>query len=279
MPYKSRAQAAYMHINHPEIAKQWDKEYPHQGKLPRHVKKRKKVAGFLTLPLFETMNKQANDGPPNYRPSADPTMSCGACQHFIGGMCQKYAQTVDTNSVCDDFQAQPIGEGQGPFGNQSKVIGATNFEPTTFSEQPMSPDTAFKVGFMLRCIDENLTDDEMAERINKGLDKQASPVGATIGAAGRLGGGILGSAGQLMLAAGIGIPVVAGAAVGAGTAKMTGDANVDIDSLKKEEMINTLNQLTDEAERRAKIKRKQLGLPHSGVVWHSPTGNHVELRA
>jgi hypothetical protein len=41
MPYKSRAQAAYMHINHPNIAKRWDKEYPHQGKLPEHVKKKK----------------------------------------------------------------------------------------------------------------------------------------------------------------------------------------------------------------------------------------------
>lgn len=27
MPYKSKKQAAYMHIHHPEIAKRWDKEY------------------------------------------------------------------------------------------------------------------------------------------------------------------------------------------------------------------------------------------------------------
>lgn len=26
MPYASKAQAAYMHIHHPEIAKKWDKE-------------------------------------------------------------------------------------------------------------------------------------------------------------------------------------------------------------------------------------------------------------
>lgn len=38
MPYKSRAQAAYMHIHHPEIAHKWDKEYPENGKLPKHVK-------------------------------------------------------------------------------------------------------------------------------------------------------------------------------------------------------------------------------------------------
>lgn len=39
MPYKSLAQAAYMHINHPEIAKKWDRKYPEHppGTLPEHV--------------------------------------------------------------------------------------------------------------------------------------------------------------------------------------------------------------------------------------------------
>lgn len=37
MPYKSKAQVAYMHINLPSIAKRWDKEYPNQGPLPQHV--------------------------------------------------------------------------------------------------------------------------------------------------------------------------------------------------------------------------------------------------
>lgn len=38
MPYKSKAQEAYMHINHPEIAKQWDKEHNTPRDLPKHVK-------------------------------------------------------------------------------------------------------------------------------------------------------------------------------------------------------------------------------------------------
>ena len=39
MPYKSIAQAAFMHINHPEIAKKWDRKYPEHkpGELPQHV--------------------------------------------------------------------------------------------------------------------------------------------------------------------------------------------------------------------------------------------------
>jgi len=36
MPYKSEAQRRYLHANHPEIAKQWDAEYPAQAKLPEH---------------------------------------------------------------------------------------------------------------------------------------------------------------------------------------------------------------------------------------------------
>lgn len=44
MPYKSKAQAAYMHIHHPEIAKRWDAEYGGATtKLPKHVKPAKKA--------------------------------------------------------------------------------------------------------------------------------------------------------------------------------------------------------------------------------------------
>ena len=44
MPYKSKAQRAFMHIHHPEIAKKWDKENPKNAKsktLPNHKKKKK----------------------------------------------------------------------------------------------------------------------------------------------------------------------------------------------------------------------------------------------
>lgn len=41
MPYKSKAQRAWMHANHPEMAKEWDKETPKGKKLPEHVKKGK----------------------------------------------------------------------------------------------------------------------------------------------------------------------------------------------------------------------------------------------
>ena len=39
MPYKSIAQAAYMHIHHPEIAQEFDDKTPEHapGELPQHV--------------------------------------------------------------------------------------------------------------------------------------------------------------------------------------------------------------------------------------------------
>jgi hypothetical protein len=41
MPYVSQAQRGYMHAKHPEIAKRWDREYPHQGKLPARKRQTK----------------------------------------------------------------------------------------------------------------------------------------------------------------------------------------------------------------------------------------------
>ncbi|MEK6881072.1 MAG: hypothetical protein AABY22_15745 [Nanoarchaeota archaeon] len=38
MPYRSKAQSAYMHIKHPEIAKKWDAKYDMPKNLPEHVK-------------------------------------------------------------------------------------------------------------------------------------------------------------------------------------------------------------------------------------------------
>lgn len=37
MPFKSQAQRAWMHANHPEMAKRWETHTP-EGKLPARVK-------------------------------------------------------------------------------------------------------------------------------------------------------------------------------------------------------------------------------------------------
>lgn len=40
MPWKSKAQAAYMHIHHPEIAHEFDEATPKGTDLPEHVAKK-----------------------------------------------------------------------------------------------------------------------------------------------------------------------------------------------------------------------------------------------
>lgn len=51
MPFRSQSQKSFMYANHPDIAKRWSKEFPNQGKLPKHVKKNK------TKPMIVANNK------------------------------------------------------------------------------------------------------------------------------------------------------------------------------------------------------------------------------
>lgn len=45
MPFKSQAQRKWMYANHPEMAKEWEKETPKDKKLPKKVKKKYQFAG------------------------------------------------------------------------------------------------------------------------------------------------------------------------------------------------------------------------------------------
>ena len=42
MPFKSESQRRFLWAKHPEIAQKWADEFPDQGKLPKHVKKKAK---------------------------------------------------------------------------------------------------------------------------------------------------------------------------------------------------------------------------------------------
>ena len=51
MPWKSLAQAAYMHIHHPEVAKEFDKKSEHApGELPEHVGDKPKLTSKRRSP-------------------------------------------------------------------------------------------------------------------------------------------------------------------------------------------------------------------------------------
>jgi hypothetical protein len=45
MPFKSKAQRAFLFSQHPDIAKRWAEEFPNQKNLPEKVKKKPKKKG------------------------------------------------------------------------------------------------------------------------------------------------------------------------------------------------------------------------------------------
>lgn len=61
MPYVSTSQRRFMHAKHPDIAKRWDKEYPHKGNLPEHKKKYKISINNKLKGTFGEMNPDTNE--------------------------------------------------------------------------------------------------------------------------------------------------------------------------------------------------------------------------
>lgn len=267
MPFKSQAQRDWMYANHPEMANRWEAHTPKGKKLPKHVKKK---ASFIELSSL--LEKQADkDGPPNYRPATELAQSCGACQFFKAGLCSKYGQPVDTNYVCDAYQSHDIGSGDDNFHALSKPLGLENNQPIAHIGEGagLTPDQAFKAGFLMRCIDEKLTDDQILERITFALEKKAGVLGDVL----RTGGSLFKGLASLAGTAAIAVPAGVGALGGAALANMGNDEKADPEQLQKEELIAEYNQLSDEAERKAKAKRKLLGLPDEGPVWQTEEGS------
>ena len=62
MPFKSKAQRAWMHQNLPEVAKRWEREYPTSENLPQRLKPKtmlrlltKDRKSLMTLSLKPTL--------------------------------------------------------------------------------------------------------------------------------------------------------------------------------------------------------------------------------
>lgn len=87
LPYKSKAQAAYMHINHPKIAKRWDMEYSNpEDETPKAKLKAAVARPSLVKP--GRINPENNPTPkaqptgikrlaPERRPNTSPVRSIG----------------------------------------------------------------------------------------------------------------------------------------------------------------------------------------------------------
>jgi len=128
----------------------------------------------------------------------------------------------------------------------------------------MTPNQAFKFGFLLRCADENLSEEETQARVKYAMDlltgdgrvlpiehslvdrvignweKRANPITGTLGAA----AGLLKNLGFAGLAGGAGL----GAIGGYTAAKMT-DEDVDTEEMKKQELIAAYKQQAERIRR------------------------------
>jgi hypothetical protein len=225
--------------------------------------------------------KQADDnsGPPEYRVAGDPARSCGACAQFIGGTCKKFSVPVDHNFTCDAFTPRQMDTG--PLSKLVVPIDPVTdpYKPTDFGDEEvkiaMTKEQAFKAGFLMRCAEEGLSDEQTHERIMIGLAMEKAalhPIAAALAPA-------VSGLGNIAVGLGVGLPVAAGIGGGYLAAKSTSDIDSDIDRLKERELTDIYNSLSEDAKSRARVKRKGLGLPSSGVVWQHPNdeGQNVKL--
>lgn len=122
----------------------------------------------------------------------------------------------------------------------------------------MSPQEAFKIGFLLSCADRGLTPEATHALVKEGLAKQALGLGNVVGemieAPGRVLSAIGPTAINAGLLAGIGIPIAAGAGTGWAAAKLTDDDS-NVDEAKTDEILAEYQRLTDQARRQTAMKQ------------------------
>jgi hypothetical protein len=142
----------------------------------------------------------------------------------------------------------------------------------------MTPEQAFKIGFLFRCAEQGLSQQETGALVKQAIatfrtkqasiEKQAILPAAILSALGGLGSGMMGLGGKVVGALpglastggalAIGAPVLAGAGTGYLAAKMTQSDNRDaLAEAKQEEVVGEYERLTDEAKRRVLLKRIQ----------------------
>lgn len=108
MPYKSKAQRAYMHIHHPKIAKKWDKKYGSKIVKGRKKKKQKGLKMDTKDERYDeavnALNKYYKDhdfenlGYELWQPNLSKTQYTDSCVYLYGPK-KQYAKYCDTDGV------------------------------------------------------------------------------------------------------------------------------------------------------------------------------------
>ena len=124
-------------------------------------------------------------------------------------------------------------------------------------------ENAFKAGFLLRCAEEGLPMDLIADRAEKALmHKSAFGFGdflkAVLGT-GKEGGKWLGSKALNVGTVGaVGLPVAAGGIAGIGLGKLRNDLDeTNVDVIRREGLLAEYERLLGEAQRQAEMKKQK----------------------
>lgn len=247
MPLRSQAQRRFLWATDKKLARRFEDHTPKGKKLPQRVHKK----------------KAEDSGPPGLRAASHLGPNCSTCKHFQAATssCQKYATQVGPQAACDAYEAPALDVGQ--------IENA--MPPTNTLEPTLSPEGTFKAGFLLRCLEDGLTPEQIAERAEKAaaaLEKQAdgNPLwdflkGITAPFS-YLGGKAVGGLADMGGAALVGAPLAAGAVGGMALGKMRNAADAeDADELKMENRVARYRQMADDAMRQAKLKHLQHDRP------------------
>lgn len=116
----------------------------------------------------------------------------------------------------------------------------------------MSKEAAFKAGFLLRCIEEGLTTEQIAERTKIATEKSAEgSIWSALGGLASNIGGITGSAG-------LALPLAAGGLTGYTLGKVKNRMDIeDADSMNLENRVSMYRRMAEEAQRAARLKKLQ----------------------
>ena len=123
---------------------------------------------------------------------------------------------------------------------------------------PLIERDAFKLGFVKRCRDEGLSDDQIlsrAEHVLARLEKEAAvpPVAAPPPSSSTTHP-LLANNGKLLLMAALGLPFAGGAVVGALGSKLKGNF-VDEEDVKNQEVVDELRRQTELAKQNQRASR------------------------
>lgn len=255
----------------------------------------------FSLPTIEEPKKeeekkaedQGNDGvaddtpkgPPNFRMSDMPQRSCHSCVNYQEGQCTRYSFPTQPTMVCDDWEMPNVsfsGMDQ-PIQPATPAMPEQPMQPMqpgeTMDLQPpeqekMSQVDSFKYGFLLRCAEEGLSEEETSVRVKQasallekqaiGLPAMAAVAGPALGLAGSAAGAIPGTLG-LGLAVGGSVPFLAGT-MGARFShdveknrlnKHLANNKINVQDFQNLELINEYRRMNEELKRKQGIQDRE----------------------